>query len=153
MNGQGDVVVVRVGEGERLNVVGDRVRVLLDSRGSGGASAAFEVITEPGGGPPLHRHEREDEMFYVLEGEGTFAVGDKRLKVGAGGYVFVPRGSVHTFGNCGPGVLRMIVVCTPGGLEGPFREADKLGAAATPEAVMAAFVRHGVEFLGPPIGG
>ena len=147
-----DATMVRAGEGERLNVAGDIVRVLLDSAGSGGAIAAFEVISQPGGGPPLHRHEKEDELFFVLEGEATFVVGGDRHLIRSGESIFAPRGSIHTFGNTGAGTLRMIVVCTSGGLERPFREVDAMGDGMTPERLMAAFVEHGVRFLGPPIG-
>ncbi|TWT45373.1 Quercetin 2,3-dioxygenase [Phycisphaerae bacterium RAS1] len=143
------------GEGEILNVVGDRIRILADSKASGGACVVFEEITAPGGGPPLHRHGRDDEWFFVIDGRAKFSVDGRETIVGPGGFVFAPRGCVHTFRNVGDGPSRMIISCVPGGLEGPFREADQLAreGRATPETLAAAFRKFDLEFVGPPLAG
>lgn len=146
-------IVHQPGGGERLNVVGDDIRILVDSKATGGACVIFEDTTPPGMGPPLHRHGRDDEFFFVVEGTALFQVDGQRYTVGAGGFAFVPRGSVHTFMNPGPGLLRTVITCTPGGLEGPFRETHALGVAgnATPETVTAAFKKFDLEIMGPPL--
>lgn len=137
-----------------LNVVGDGVRMLADGVATGGKFAAFETITQPGMGPPLHRHSIDDEYFYVLEGHVRFIVDGKEMRLGVGSFAHAPMGSIHTFSNCGTGVLRMLVICTPPGLESPFREVHAMGPEGQKNmpAVIAAFQQHKVEFHGPPIG-
>jgi mannose-6-phosphate isomerase-like protein (cupin superfamily) len=139
--------------GERLNVVGDGIRILADSRMTGGACVIFETVTSPGMGPPLHRHGRDDEHFFIVEGAALFQVDGERYTVSAGGFAFVPRGSVHTFMNPGASPLRMIVTCSPGGIEEPFRETHRLGAEgkANAQSVTAAFLKFDLEIMGPPI--
>lgn len=148
-------IIRRHDDGEKLSVVGETIRLLADSDATGGVCAVFEETTPFGGGPPLHRHSREDEHFYVLEGEFKFVVDGKESRVGVGGYVFAPKGSVHTFVNATspPGRGRMLVVCTPGGLENPFRGCDRMtrDGTASIEAVTAELAASGVEVLGPPL--
>lgn len=148
-------IVRRPDQCETLSIVGDTVRILADSASTGGACAIFEETGPYGGGPPLHRHTHDDEHFYILEGEFKFSVDGKESVVGPGGYIFAPRGSVHTFVNATPppGIGRLLVVCMPGGLEGPFRECDRLArqGAVSMEALVAAFRAFGVEFVGPPL--
>lgn len=140
--------------GEIITVVGDRLRVLADSTTTGGAVVLFDSRCPPGGGPPLHRHSREDEHFVVLEGTALFQVDGNRFTLGPGGYALVRRGSVHSFSNPGPEPLRMLIVCTPGGIEQPFRKADALGRQHSHppiEQLKAIFAEHGIEILGPPL--
>ena len=138
-------------EGENLSVVGDRVRILLDSKTTGNACMVFEETTPPGNGTPLHRHAKDDEWFYVIEGTAKFVCDGKETVVGPGGFVFTPKGSVHAFVNIGSTPTRMVIGTFPGGLDVPFREADRLGRVgkANPETLAAAFKPHGVEFVGP----
>jgi mannose-6-phosphate isomerase-like protein (cupin superfamily) len=80
----------------------------------------------PKGGPPLHVHEREDELFYVVEGHYLFQCGDQSVQVSQGGLVYLPKGIPHGFRNIGstPGVLLNTI--TPGGFEQFFAEIDEL---------------------------
>lgn len=66
-------------QGRTIAVVGDVYRFLATGEETNGKYALFEALVGPGGGPPPHVHSREEEGFYVLEGEITFQVGDKRL--------------------------------------------------------------------------
>ncbi|HUO06742.1 MAG TPA: cupin domain-containing protein [Phycisphaerae bacterium] len=145
--------ITSAGEGEYLSVVGESIRILLDSNATGGKCVMFENISPVGNGPPLHRHGRDDEYFFVLEGTMKFIVDGRESIVKAGGATFAPRGSVHAFSNIGNAPCRMLVMCTPGGLEGPFREVDRLGrdGSVTMEALVAAFKRFDLEFVGPPL--
>ncbi len=72
-------------------------------------------------GIPVHRHVEMDEVFYVLEGSGTFILNDSRETVEKGGTIFIPKGAWHGFENPGEEMLLLWVV-TPPGLEGFFRE-------------------------------
>lgn len=114
----------------------------------------FETITQPGMGPPLHRHGIDDEYFFVLEGHVRFIVDGREFRLSAGGFAHAPKSSVHTFANCGTGILRMLVICTPPGLEVPFRAVHSMGPEGQKNmpAVIDAFAKHSITFQGPPIG-
>jgi len=66
---------------------------------------------------PYHTHHREDESFYVLEGEMAFVCGGKWLKAGSGTFVHGPREIAHGFKVTGNSPARMLLMCTPGGFE------------------------------------
>src|SRR5260370_35543417 len=95
------------------------------------------------GGPLLHKH-LFDEAFYVLEGEYTFQVGERRVKALTGAFVYIPGGTVHTFRHSGDGDGRMLTVCSPGGIEAMFM-APESGTRAAAER------RLGVENVGAPL--
>ena len=82
----------------------------------------MEAIVPPGGGPPPHIHTREDETFYVLEGEIEFVLGDDVVTATAGAFVNVPRGTVHCFRNTGTEGARLILTFTPANMEHFFEE-------------------------------
>ena len=69
----------QLGEGRTVAVVGDVYRFLATGEDTNGKYALWEAIVPPGGGPPPHVHSREEEGFYILEGEITLQIGDKRL--------------------------------------------------------------------------
>jgi quercetin dioxygenase-like cupin family protein len=66
-------------EGRTIAVVGDVYRFLATGEDTKGKYALWEVIVPPSGGPPAHVHSREEEGFYMLEGEITFQIGGLRL--------------------------------------------------------------------------
>jgi quercetin dioxygenase-like cupin family protein len=68
-------------------------------------------------GPPLHIHPHTDEAFYIADGELTFQLGDQEVVAGAGAFVFVPRGMLHTARNSGAGPMRGLLLLSPGGAE------------------------------------
>ena len=75
-------------------------------------------------GPALHEHPTTDEAFYVAEGEAAFQLGDEQILVPAGGFVFVPRGTVHTVSAAGSGILRGLIIVSPGDVEHEFVEVE-----------------------------
>ena len=85
--------------------------------------AAVEILAVPGGGPPPHVHANEDEMWFVLDGEFEVLQGEETLRLTAGGFAFVPRGTLHRFENVSDTPSRVLVVFTPGGFEDFFFEA------------------------------
>ena len=89
--------------------------------GPGQTGEAYVVMigAMPAGdpGPPLHIHPHTDEAFYIAEGEMTFQLGDREVAAGAGAFVFVPRGMVHTARNSGPGPMRGLLLLSPGEAE------------------------------------
>ena len=101
------------GEGRTVAVVGDVYRFLALGDETGGKYALFEAIVGPGGGPPLHVHSREEEGFYVLEGEITFTIGDRRLVARAGTFANMPIGTPHAFKNESDRPARMLISVVP----------------------------------------
>lgn len=143
-------------QGERFDIIGGGVRILLDGNASGGQSLVFETPIPPGEGPPLHKHEREDELFYIVRGRFKFVVDGKEFIAEPGAFAYAPRGSVHAFKNIGNAEGLMLITCTPAGLEVPFRavrmpEPGSGKQPMTPEQLGEVFGRHGITFVGPPL--
>jgi quercetin dioxygenase-like cupin family protein len=113
------------GEGERIWIVGDTMTFKATGESTGGGLLLFENLTAPGGGPPPHVHTREDEFFYVLDGAFEIRIGDEIHALRAGGFAFVPRGTVHNFRNTAETPSRILVGFTPSGIEGFFRESGR----------------------------
>jgi quercetin dioxygenase-like cupin family protein len=107
---------------------------------------AVEAVLQQGDEPPLHVHSREDEWFYVLEGEVTFYVGDETYRGAPGAFVSFPRGIAHTFAVETPSA-RFLVLNTPGGFERMF----ELGPTSPGEAAQA-LQEYGMEIVGPNPG-
>ena len=105
-----------------LWVFGELLSYKIPSQQTGGAYALFEVATAPRVGPPPHVQHREDETFWVLEGEYEFLVGGDTLRAKAGSLLHVPKGTLHAHENVGEGEGRMLLTQTPGGLTEHFFE-------------------------------
>src|SRR5215475_3345474 len=110
------------GEGRTIAVVGDVYRFLAMGEETDGRYALWEALVPPGGGPPPHVHSREEEGFYVLEGEITFTIGDQRLVATAGMFANMPVGTPHSFKNESGNPARMLISVAPAGLEQMFIE-------------------------------
>jgi mannose-6-phosphate isomerase-like protein (cupin superfamily) len=115
-------VIRKPAQGRTVAVVGDVYRFLATAEDTNGKYALWEAIVPPGGGPPPHVHSREEEGFYVLEGEITLQVGDKRLVAGPGIFANMPIGTPHSFKNEGSQPARMLISVAPAGLERMFFE-------------------------------
>ena len=111
----------------------------------------IEEVSPVGGGPPLHVHRHEDEVFYVLEGEVEFQLGDQRFRAKAGSTAFLPRDIPHTFRNVGRIPSKVLVVIIPARFVGFFDEVHAL-TKPTPEQVMELGKTYGLTFLPPPKG-
>jgi len=109
-------------------------------------------ITPPGGGPPPHWHDNEDETFYVLEGRASFLANGEWTEVSPGTAAFLPKGSIHTFKNVGNTPLKMIVQVAPAGFEIFFTKcATEFSRPTGPdmEQIMTAAHSHGIHFVLP----
>ena len=132
-----EATVLRPNEGERI---GGPTTVTIKATGedTGGSFYLGEVVAEPGfPGPPAHVHERLHDMFYVLEGMLAMRLGDETLELGAGTFVCVPPGVVHTFWNGSERPVRFLNFNTPSGWEHYMRDlATALASGSvTPEAM------------------
>lgn len=151
-------IVRTAAEGRTIAVVGDLYRFLATGDETDGKYAMFEAIVPPGGGPPPHTHSREEESFYVLEGEITFTVGERQIVAAAGTFANMPIGSLHCFKNATDKTARMIISVAPAGLEKMFFEVGvpaKLGETPPPptraeiEKLLAVAPNYGVEIKVP----
>ena len=152
-------VIKQPGAGRTVAVVGDVYRFLATGEDTGGRYALWEAVVPPGGDPPPHVHSREEEGFYVLEGEITFTVGDQRLVAGAGTFANLPVGTPHSFKNEGSKPARMLISVAPAGLEKMFFEVgvplpDGSTTALPPtkeeiEKLLAVAPRYGIEIKLP----
>jgi mannose-6-phosphate isomerase-like protein (cupin superfamily) len=110
-------------DNRELWVFGNHVKLKLTSANSNGQVSVIEGRVMPGGAVPPHAHNREEEMFYMLEGTCRFVLDGKPVDVGAGGFVYVPQGAMHGFSNPGTGKSRFLNYHTPGGFENFFLDA------------------------------
>ena len=121
-----DVTVVRPGEGDTVALPGFGAVFKLSSRANGGEVSIVEHPFAVGTITAPHRHSREDEHSFVLEGEIGFRSDDSEVVLGPGGYITKPRGQMHAMWNAGSTPGRIIEVITPGGFENYFRELGEL---------------------------
>jgi quercetin dioxygenase-like cupin family protein len=129
------------------------VTFLTTGQDTQGQFALTEQVSRQGHVPPPHIHHREDELFYVLEGEMTFSVGDRTIKATPGTLAFVPRGVVHSFALDSE-LVRMLVMFTPAGFEGFFKECSVPAPSMTlpPPAEMSDSERQNMMAVAPKYG-
>jgi mannose-6-phosphate isomerase-like protein (cupin superfamily) len=133
---------------EELVFGGTTILVRTSADDSGGAITVLEE-GPPMLDTPLHVHSREDELFYVMEGEHVVTRGDEELRLGPGEAIFLPREVPHAQRRVVPGEGRQLVICTPGGFERFFRDlaqADQEGRLG-PDAYAAASENAGITWL------
>jgi quercetin dioxygenase-like cupin family protein len=134
------------------------VYIHVDGEQSGGAYSLSETWGARGNMPPLHVHRRNDETFYVLEGDVRLFVGDRELGLAPGRAALAPRGVPHTY-RVESDRARWIVINSPAGFEqflraasepAPRAELPPAGRHSDPAALAKAAAEQGIEILGPP---
>lgn len=120
---------------------------------------ALEGMADKTMAVPLHAHSREAEIWYVLEGEITFTIGDEKKTVGAGAFAYIPPFTPHTF-QIRSGTARWFGVGLPAGLDGWFFETGVPAQALTlppppdgppdVDTIVATLKAYGTDTLGPP---
>jgi quercetin dioxygenase-like cupin family protein len=140
-------VLVLPGDGQQLNVIGDRHTVKLDGSQTGGVFSLIEESYRPGAGVPLHFHTQEDAVFYIVEGHMDFTVGGRKISADAGATVLLPRGVPHC-SKAGERGAKALVTLFPGGGEKMFRELNAI-APDDPDREKAKGIckKFGVHFL------
>jgi quercetin dioxygenase-like cupin family protein len=114
------------GKSGTLGMIG--VRFMVDGAESGGGFSLVEHPMPPRTlAAPLHRHLREDEYSYVLEGRVGALLGEEVLVAGPGDLIFKPRDQWHTFWNAGDEPARLLEIISPAGFERFFDELVDLG--------------------------
>ena len=135
------------GESVTLQTIG--VRFMIPGSDSDGRVSLVEHPMPPRGlAAPLHRHNREDEYSFVLEGRMGALLGDDVVEAGPGDLVYKPRGQWHTFWNAGDEPCRILEIIAPAGFEQFFQELSDMGGAieADPDELTALGERYGVSF-------
>ncbi len=149
-------MAVPSGEGEARWWVGSLAVIKATAANTGGQMTIVEITEAPGTEAPLHVHHREDEGFWILEGDVTLEVGDTTIEAHAGDYAFGPRDIPHRY-KVGDAGCRMLFICTPGGFEKLIIDMSKpAGTRTLPpppdgppdmERVAAVAQAHGCELI------
>jgi quercetin dioxygenase-like cupin family protein len=152
-------LAIRKDEGEARWWFGALAEIKATANDTGGQMTIVEVTEPPGMEAPLHVHHRDDEAFWILEGDVTFEVGDQTIDASAGDYVFGPRDIPHRF-TVGDSGCRMLFILVPGGIEDVIRAtsepassrtipppAEEEPSAEEIEGLKAVIKQHGYELL------
>jgi quercetin dioxygenase-like cupin family protein len=152
-------IALTADEGEALWFIGSLTTIKASSQSTAGRVAVIEHLSPRGSGSPLHVHHREDEWFYVMQGELTLWVGGQLMNAPAGSFVYGPRDTPHTY-TVNSDTARFLVVTEPAGFDNFVRALAQPAAKRvipTPETepidveVMTRLAaEHGIEILGPP---
>jgi quercetin dioxygenase-like cupin family protein len=125
--------------------------IKVSATDTGGELSIFEYQGRERGGPPLHVHPNQDEVFYVSQGTYQFQCGDDRFDLQKGDMIFLPRGVPHAFAQLTE-AGRMVCFFQPSGkMEDFFRAIGRPGALATPEDGARTFAAHDMQVVGPPL--
>lgn len=126
---------------------------------TGQAYALCEAIVQPQGGSPPHRHQREDEAFYVQEGEFEFLLDDATVLATPGTFLYSPKGQKHCFTNKTATPAKMLIWVTPAGFERFLAEVGRpANSLITPggelspadlEKLLATAPKYGIEIIPP----
>lgn len=109
---------------------GDEYRFLATGNDTDGAYFLVEATVPPGGGPPPHIQTREEEAFYILEGELTFYSENGAIEARPGTYLNIPKGAKHSFRNNTDKPAKMLFFFAPASVEKLFDEFDKMEESA-----------------------
>lgn len=122
------------------------VRFLIDGAESGGGFSLVEHPMPPRAlAAPLHRHAREDEYSFILEGRVGALLGDEVIYGGPGDLIVKPRDQWHTFWNAGDEPARVLEIISPAGFEHFFGAIVEAGAAMAPDALAQLCAQHAFE--------
>ncbi len=125
--------------------------IKISQKDTNGSLTVFEYTGNEKGGPPLHIHPHQDEIFFIVEGEYLFQVGDDKHNLKAGDTIFLPRGVPHAFAQL-TATGKMFFLFQPSGkMEDFFRTIGKLTAQPTPAEGAKIFASHDMKIVGPPL--
>src|SRR5947207_9286114 len=152
-------IALKRDEGDALWAFGGLALIKASSEATDGRVLVVEMLAPRGAGSPLHVHHREDEWFYVTDGELTFWVGGEVIEAPAGSFVYGPRGIPHTF-EVASEEARFLLVAEPAGFEGFLRGVGQPAKELTiptppseppaPAQLATAAAEDGVEIVRPP---
>ena len=124
-------ILFNKGEGRSFWVLGDLYTFKATGKETGGKFTVIDQVIQPGGGPPPHIHQREDELFYITEGHFSFLCGEQQKEMETGSFIYIPKGTLHTFKNIDSKPGKLLVTISPAGLENFFYEIGKAAEGST----------------------
>jgi mannose-6-phosphate isomerase-like protein (cupin superfamily) len=145
-------VIVPENGGTVVNAFGEHINFKLTAADTGGALSLGLDEVPPGGGPPLHYHMNEDEVFIVQEGRIEYFIENRWTELGPGGVVFAPRRVPHCFRNPGDKPARHWTVFLPSGFETFFERCSaEFASPAGPDMnrIKAISAEHGIFYMQP----
>ena len=134
--------------GEWLQISpGERFKIRTSAKDTAGAYTVLEFVADARYGTPMHIHDNEDEHFIVLEGSVRIANGDSILDAPVGTTVTVGKGVPHAWCNLLDVPARVLVVLSPGYVEGLFTEVVDRKS----NDIADILDKYGCRFVGPPL--
>lgn len=126
---ENEAITIAPGAGTTTWLLGDTYTLKISGAQTGGAFSLLEAVVPPGGGPPPHIHNAEDETFVILDGEIMFSTNAGTIAAPTGTVVHVPKGTKHSYATVGSTPVRMLFLYAPAGMEAMF---DEIGTPAQP---------------------
>jgi len=140
---------------EELLIMGGQFDCKVSGKDTNGDLCIYDTFRHEKGGPPLHLHHSQDELFYVIKGEFMAKVGNDIFNLKPGDTAFAPRTIPHTFAKTSEGEAQMLILFQPAGsMEDFFKQISKLGKNIPKEQehkLKALYEAHGMQIVGPPL--
>lgn len=125
--------------------------IKVSAKDTDGLLTVFEYRGNEKGGPPLHIHLHQDEIFFILEGNYLFQVGEEKHTLSVGDSIFLPRQVPHTFAQL-TDTGKMLFFFQPSGkMEDYFRVLGSLTGQPSPQEGAKIFEAHDMTVVGPPL--
>lgn len=125
--------------------------IKVSKKDTNGDLTIFEYIGNQKGGPPLHIHPSQDEIFFIVAGEYLFQVGDEKYQLKSGDTIFLPRAVPHAFAQLSDNGRMFFLFQPSGKMEDFFRVLGNLTSPPTPEQGAKIFADHDMKIVGPPL--
>ena len=125
--------------------------IKVSSKDTDGNLTIFEYTGNEKGGPPLHVHANQDEVFFIIEGEYLFQVGEDKHHLKAGDTIFLPRAVPHTFAQLTEKGKTFFLFQPSGKMEDFFRTMGALNGPPNPAQGAKIFEDHDMQVVGPPL--
>ena len=125
--------------------------IKVSQKDTKGDLTVFEYTGNEKGGPPLHIHPHQDEIFFIVQGEYLFQVGEDKHNLKAGDTIFLPRTVPHAFAQLTNNGKMFFLFQPSGKMEDFFRALGNLTSPPTPEDGAKIFTDHDMKVVGPPL--
>lgn len=125
--------------------------IKVSQKDTNGDLTIFEYTGNEKAGPPLHVHMEQDEIFFIVEGEYLFQVGDDKYNLKAGDTIFLPRTIPHTFLQLTDKGKMFFLFQPSGKMEDFFRAIGNLKAPPSPKEGAKIFAAHNMKVVGAPL--
>lgn len=131
-----------------IRFLNGRFDIKVSGRDTGGRLCVIDTVRSAPGGPPVHVHEAQDEVFHVLDGRFRFRIGDELIEARPGDVLFGPRGVPHAFASVSPTARLMLTFQPALTIEAFFAEG---GLDPRSEEFARVSRAHGMELIAPPL--